>query len=1104
PGGGPVWVSEAMGGRPALRFTNDTARGMVMASGYVNTTNCATAFVVAQRRLSQTGFTGLLSIYKDGEEDYNTPHATVFFQFEGGPPYHRLKGYRDDEDGGALFIPAEVPVCLMSRYDGTSHCLARDDPGQKGNTSWNASVGFPFDADRVVIANRAAPANGFNYPLNGDIAEVLLYNRVLTDAEERFVFAYLNAKWGIGSMAGGDIRPPVEATLSRAAVRFDASRVETISTNALGEVLAWTNLYSEAALVPAITGQNPLYLTGEGGGLPAVRFDSSLANALQIQQGQGYMNGSRSATLFAVVTPREEQFPYAGIASISRSGTADFNGVGCAVFLAYNGAWQAYQGDKSLGSGCAQPEKVSVLMSSYNKGQHTMRVNGAFGDPPIMWDVAFEATCLRVGNRIEELRTFSGDVHEIMVFNCPLAQEEIEAVTEYLDTKWRRTGDIGDLLAEADVRFDASDETSVTTNALGAVTALKNLNAHTVAEIPAQAGCEGPLYVEDAMNGLPVLRFDRAKSNALMMVSGYTNTGAFLTAFAVVRVDRDNWENAGLLSVMQHDRVDYNGTENAVVMIARSGGPDRWGAFRAGGEKGVVNDVPFRTPFTLMSRFDGLFHTAELDGNICSAPMPSTETFGADRLLIGARQEDYPDPDDPSEPPARLIFATRFLSGDVAEVLVYNRAVTPAEAATLRDYLREKWYPDAHATTVQDLQDSALVWLDASATDTLAVAPDGLVMAWTNRNNHAAVFTPPPGCDGPVWIADGMNGLPVLRFDKDALPNQMLMCDSGYALTTTAVTAVAMMRPRTDQVENGRLLATWKDQDADHSNTDGATLIYAASNGERWQTHRSGRAWSVCTNIVPETPTCLISRFDGFSHRMIQDGTNLCTAAWESSGAFNANRLAIGSRTEGSNPLNEWYNGDVAEVLLFDYALSPDQYQVLVDHLTAKWITPRPPEPDGTEHVEVCAGAVLDVRNATPLLMPGALFGAGTVWGDVVMGGRLWATDHQLTIDGDLTMRQGASLEVDYSGGFRPLVAATGQLVLEDLNVTAYGMREVKGSAMLAILQGGTGWHDGDGNAPDPTGWTLTGGVNGAAFLLDPSAYRVNIKLARGTRLMLK
>ena len=1101
PGGGPRWVADALAGRPAARFSNASNQGMVMEAGYANTTNCATAFIVVQRRPEQKDNAGLLSIYRGGEQDYDQYHAGVFFHLPGAAPHRSVKGYRKSEDGGHAYFPFETPVCFMSRYDGVSHVIAQDNPFQRGTTGTHTNMFLPFDADRVVLANRAAPANGFNYPFNGDISEVLLYNRVLTEAEERHVFAYLNGKWGVA--------PSLEATLKKAAAHFDASQPETVATNTLGEVLAWTNLVSleNSELVPVTEGQNPLYVEGT---IPAVRFDKNLTNALHMRPNWGYLNGSRTATLFAVVTPRGEQISYAGVASIGRlaGGTSDHGTAGCAAFLRLdnqnNEIWMGEQGGRSLGGAHVPPGRVSVVMSSFDNGMHAVCVNGALGRAPSMKDVTFEANYLRLGNRIagnagDGVFTFNGDVHEVLVFNCPLSEGEIAEITALLNEKWRGLDEIEDLLADAEVRFDASDEGSVTTNALGVVTALRNLNADSVAEIPAFGACDGPLYVDDAMNGLPVLRFRGALSNALLMTSGYANTNAALTAFAVVRCTGNSSTDAGLLTVVRHDMQDYRYANSAVVMFNRTGRYDGWAGYRDNEERAKINDVPFGAPFLLMSRFDGMKHTLMLN-NGHSASVAMVGRFDADRLLLGARQLYGPDD---------VVEFRSFLSCDLAEMLVYNRVVTPTEADAIHAYLREKWYPEMLPDALPELLDTALVWLDASDAATVTAAPDGRVTAWANRNDGAAVFVPPPGCGGPALVTDNMNGRPVLRFDKDLAPQQMLWCDSGYALTTTAVTAVVLMRPREDLLNNGRLMATWRDTGPDFNSLDGATLLYyTAGNGGRWQTHHMNQSKSYCTNVLPETPTCLISRFDGYNHRIIKDGTELCSVETAVS-AFNANRLAIGGRRSAQQNENEWYNGDVAEVLVFDYALTPGQYQTLMKYLTQKWLAPTPPEPwDAGKDIEVCADALLDTRGAAALALSGgdALYGAGTILGDVTVGdgGRLSATGPQLTIDGDLAMQGGARLAVDYSGGLRPLVFASGELTLADLNVLASAMEQVAGASTLTLLQGGTGWSDGDGNAPDPAGWTLTGGINGATFRLDPAAYRVNLKLSRGTILMLK
>ncbi len=1083
-GGGPLWVAHAMRGKPAARFDRAANNGLIMQSGYANTTNVVTAFVVMQRRIDQNAFAGLLSINKDGEMDFNTPNGSVFFRFPNSAPNYTLTCDRNNTQGGEINVPQETPVCLMSRYNGQSHTLVQDG-ALAGSVSTDTRMAEPFAADRLVLGNR--PVAGYAYPFNGDVSEVLVYNRVLTAAEERQVVAYLRQKW----QEPGTL----ETVLGEASLWFDASHPETLVTNEAGGVLTWKSRVSETTLTP-VTGANPLFLGQGANGLPAVRFDKDLANSLQTTGG--YWNRGKALTVFVSLVPRASQNTFAGVVSVTGWG-ADFAEAGNAcVILAFPEAqrWGAHRQGSWLSSVFLVSEQPAFVMSRFDGGAHTFALNGTVLGAPVASEQTFNANLLRLGARLDGNNfnppTFNGDIQEVLVYNRALSPAEESLVNGYLDKKWRKADDLGALLADAEVHLDASEAASVVTNEVGQVTAWSNLSSGAVMTVPAVSGCVGPQWVAGAMNGRPVMRFDNTLKTSLFMESGYANTEAGLTAFMVLRRGAMDIF-AGVLSAYNAaEPVDYDNLRSAALIETDSTPFSyNWYCNRVVG-LGAVADVPFGTPACLMSAFDGLRHTMAVNGG-AAASVAFVGNFDANRICVGAR------------PIGGMGY---FFSGDVAEVLIYNRSLSAGETARVNAYLREKWQQPA-TNTLAALLGSAQLWLDASASGTLLTNASGQVTAWSNRvANTAAALIPPAGLTGPTPVAAGLNGRTVLRFDKDAALLQGLMVSEGYALTSASATAVVMMKPRTSQVANARLLMVWRDNANDYDNSDSGIFMYmpaaTSCNGFRANNGKSGYG-----TIVAETPVCLVSRYDGNAHRMIKDGDVLCGPVWSGEGAFNANRLALGFRLN----VNEPFNGDIAEVLVFDYALTPDQYGMIVAYLKDKWVN-APSTPvgalQGTQSVEVRSGAELDVRDAAGFAVEsgGVLFGAGTVSGNMTVagGGRIKALgegDNVLDVVGDLVFKPGATVAIDYAGGARPLVRATGLLSLPaQMTYAATNLIEVTGSATLPVLQGGL-WDNGSGGSPSAAAWVLQGGSGAVQLQLDGASHRVNLQIIRGTLLML-
>lgn len=1077
-GGGPLYGATLFNGRPGLCFDRTLNNGLLMASGYANTTNVATAFVMMQRRSAQTAYAGLLSLYNNGNTDHNNANSAAFYHFNGTAPFYTLMGWRNNMSGGQIPLTQESPMCLMSRFNGSSHTLMQDGD-IPGSVSTAAQMYAPFNADRLILGNR--PVSSYTYPFNGDVAEVLVYNRVLTATEELQVTEYLRAKW-----------KPVEAVedvLKDAALWFDASKPESVTTNAFGAVTSWSNLVSETKLLPLSSTNYPAYTASGMDGLPAIRFSKDVFNSLQTSGG--YHNRGAELTFFVSLIPGAEQNAYAGVASVVDGVSYDYSSTATALLMYLRGTttgqqWSGHRNNVGLSYSYTSPQTPAVAMSRFDGAEHTFVVNGDAAGQAVASQGNFNANYFRLGDRIEATsRPFNGDIHEVLVFNRRLSPSEEKRVTDYLEAKWVATTNITQLLAKANLHLDASAAASIQTNATGSVTNWTNLAGSSVMTVPSGT-YSGPLLVNGAMNGRPVLRFSPATNTALIMVQGYTNNEAQVNAFIVMRPNATQGAYAGLLSIYKGSfTTDANNNESAVVAYYASN--DVLSGYRNGGVNlAPITDIPYNAPACLHSAFNGVAHTMALNNGTVASSAYSGK-FGADRLCLGVRYEGS-------------TFARHF-SGDVAEMLIFNRTLSPSEKQRITDYLTAKWLPATSASQLDPLLQSATLWLDAAASATLVTDGNGQITAWSNRlDNTAKALLPPSLRQGPSVVSGGMNGRSVLRFNKDAATKQALMIDSGFALTGTATTAVIMMRTRTTQIGNARLATLWKDSGNDYGTSDGGIYGYFL-NPTNLTGHRANAGKSNYSPLPTETPVCIFSRFDGSRHRMIKD-ERLC-AAVDSTGTFNANRFALSYRVGA----DEWFNGDIAEVLVFNYALNPDQQWIIYTYLQDKWVKPASHGTlTGTQLIEVNSGAELDVRDINGLTVQSAakLSGAGRVVGDLTVASgatveaKVEGSDQTLAVSGDLTFASGSTVAMNYLSG-APLISAEGLLTLPSgITFSTSNLRESKRVGTIPVLRG-TGWDNGSGGTPAAAGWTLSGTGGDTSFLLKASDFSVNLRVIRGT-----
>lgn len=103
---------------------------------------------------------------------------------------------------------------------------------------------------------------------------------------------------------------------------------------------------------------------------------------------------------------------------------------------------------------------------------------------------------------------------------------------------------------------------------------------------------------------------------------------------------------------------------------------------------------------------------------------------------------------------------TQFLTGSIAEVLMYDRSLSTAEITAVENYLTNKWLGFQAPTDLDGLQ----LWLDAADTATIADS-SGSVSQWDDKSglgNNAAQGT---GANQPTTALDTINGKNVIDFD---------------------------------------------------------------------------------------------------------------------------------------------------------------------------------------------------------------------------------------------------------------------------------------------------------------------------------------------------
>ncbi|MFT6106145.1 MAG: type II secretory pathway pseudopilin PulG [Rickettsiales bacterium] len=240
--------------------------------------------------------------------------------------------------------------------------------------------------------------------------------------------------------------------------------------------------------------------------------------------------------------------------------------------------------------------------------------------------------------------------------------------------------------------------------------------------------------------------------------------------------------------------------------------------------------------------------------------------------------------------------------------------------------------------------------LDASFVENAAVdtdlGDDGTITVWNDINPHAPIkknATQGSTALAPRYIADGINGLPVVNFDGD---------NNGGSSENAGGSATRdfMILPTAEDL--GLVESDWEIfivyQIRNYSVSDHAQFLIAGSDSRSYEIHSLYTGFlrviadgdgnladypdSTITNqISPHIAsgavrgTSSIARLDG-------GGDNADTNDFSPKSSESGN-LIIGRRGDASFPLN----GDIGEVIIFNRSLNNFERDGVEEYLSAKW-----------------------------------------------------------------------------------------------------------------------------------------------------------------------
>lgn len=193
----PALVAAGINGHPAVRFDGDDDY-LSLPSGFQDFTAGLTYVVVKRPSQLQSGFKILALGNGANQENIVLGRAGVTpgYQFFTNNGSGQVQWF----DTGTGFVAGEASVSTVILQPGSANATTLAEVSKNGSPVGSGNVFVPPVTDRTLnFIGQSYWSDGL---FEGDIAEILLYNRSLSSSELQAVHQYVGQKYGV-SMAGG-------------------------------------------------------------------------------------------------------------------------------------------------------------------------------------------------------------------------------------------------------------------------------------------------------------------------------------------------------------------------------------------------------------------------------------------------------------------------------------------------------------------------------------------------------------------------------------------------------------------------------------------------------------------------------------------------------------------------------------------------------------------------------------------------------------------------------------------------------------------------------------------------------------------------------------
>ena len=433
------------------------------------------------------------------------------------------------------------------------------------------------------------------------------------------------------------------------------------------------------------------------------------------------------------------------------------------------------------------------------------------------------------------------------------------------------------------------------------------------------SGSSRPTLVASGIGGRPAVRFDGV-DDFLSLGTGFEDFTEGLSVFVVARP---------------------TALQSGMKMLLLGNGPaGSIGFGRAGSTAGVQYFTAnagesfgwFDTPSGMVAGDAAVYSVSQAGGQVGATV---SATVARDGVVLGSGQVYVP----PVGPRSANYVGNSYwpderFAGEIAEILVYDRQLTPAETAAVNAHLAEKYGLEQAAEPALPLPegvplDGLVLSLDAG----LLSGSDGAPVSVWEDNSGAGPDATASGSSRPTLVASGIGGRPAVRFDG---VDDFLSLGTGFEDFTEGLSVFVVARPTALQSGMKMLLLGNGPAGSIGFGRAGSTAgvqYFTANAGESfgWFDTPSGM-------VAGDAAVYSVSQAGGqvgatVSATVARDGVVL--------GSGQVYVPPVGPRSANYVGNSYWpderFAGEIAEILVYDRQLTPAETAAVNAHLAEKY-----------------------------------------------------------------------------------------------------------------------------------------------------------------------